>query len=144
MFKRSANGKKTKKKRQIPMIAAVVIMVLVFVLFVGNLLIVSLFVNSVKYTSEAAGNVRMLEYAVADTDRNSEEILSAYNETTMNRVQFAGLLYEKGLFETDPGQVRAVLEDENEYYLLDSNGKPLEGQKELPVSDADMKLLFRL
>ena len=126
------------------MIAAVVIMVLVFVLFVGNLLIVSLFVNSVKYTSEAAGNVRMLEYAVADTDRNSEEILSAYNETTMNRVQFAGLLYEKGLFETDPGQVRAVLEDENEYYLLDSNGKPLEGQKELPVSDADMKLLFSL
>ena len=43
------------------MIAAVVIMVLVFVLFVGNLLIVSLFVNSVKYTSEAVGNVRMLE-----------------------------------------------------------------------------------
>ena len=123
---------------------ALMLLMLVFFLFLGNLLFLSFSVNSLKYTSDAIGNVKMLEYAVADSDRNSNEILAAYNETTLNKLQFAGMLYEKGLFETDPARVRAILGDDTYYYLLDPEGKLLEGQKELPISDAELQNVFSL
>lgn len=132
MFKKiPAKPKEKKRRKLLPMWAAVIILLFVMAGNLVVLLLLNSMVSGLRSYSDMIDVVDTLRSNITDTDQRNQKIYEYYYQDTQSRLEMAGNLYNRGLFESDPDLAFRILGKEDSYFVTDSKGNILDGYAEV-------------